>query len=102
MKILFILLFFTNFVFAYKVQGILKNTTQNTLSLQTNFDNNLIITILPQTTINIYGCGVFGNNKKQGNIQDLKKGSIVKVNGQKNGSIILAKEVLVECETRAY
>ncbi|TXE83773.1 hypothetical protein FPD46_01570 [Campylobacter peloridis] len=104
MKFIITLACLCSFAFAYKVQGILKNINPNTISIQTNFDNNLIITILPQTQIEIYGCGVFGSNKKQANVQDLKKGSIIKVDGNKNGSIIIAQKIIVECndQKRAF
>ncbi|WP_257914016.1 hypothetical protein [Campylobacter lari] len=103
MRFFLILICIGTFAFAYKVQGILKSTTAHTLSIQTSFDNNLIITILPQTHVDIYNCGIFGSNKKQANIQDLKKGSIVKVKGSK-GSIIIAEKIIVECDDqrRAY
>ncbi|AJC85398.1 hypothetical protein IMC75_02795 [Campylobacter peloridis] len=104
MKFIITLACLCSFAFAYKVQGILKNINPNTISIQTNFDNNLIITILPQTQIEIYGCGVFGSNKKQANVQDLKKGSFIKVDGNKNGSIIIAQKIIVECndQKRAF
>ncbi|EAJ0342321.1 hypothetical protein YZ28_07005 [Campylobacter lari] len=104
MRFFLTLVCISTFAFAYKVQGILKNTTTHTISIQTSFDNNLIITILPQTRIYIYGCEIFGSNKKQANVQDLKKGSLVKIKGSKNGSIIIAEKIIVECDDqrRAY
>ncbi|HEC1773371.1 TPA: hypothetical protein R1721_000915 [Campylobacter lari] len=104
MRFFLILICISTFAFAYKVQGILKNTTTNSLSIQTSFNNNLIITVLPQTHIDIYSCGIFGSNKKQANVQDLKKGSLVKIKGNKNGSIIIAEKIIVECDDqrRAY
>ncbi|AKJ54171.1 hypothetical protein CD56_07615 [Campylobacter lari] len=104
MRFFLILICISTFAFAYKVQGILKNTTTNSLSIQTSFDNNLIITVLPQTHIDIYSCGIFGSNKKQANVQDLKKGSLVKIKGNKNRSIIIAEKIIVECDDqrRAY
>ncbi|AJC91508.1 hypothetical protein [Campylobacter subantarcticus] len=104
MRFFLILICINTFAFAYKVQGILKNTTAHTISIQTSFDNNLIITVLPQTHIEVYSCGIFGSNKKQANTQDLKKGSLVKVKGGKNGSIIIAEKIIVECDEqrRAY
>ncbi|OCX43684.1 hypothetical protein A7X81_02870 [Campylobacter ornithocola] len=104
MRFFLILACISTFTFAYKVQGILKNTTTHTISIQTNFDNNLVITVLPQTHIDIYSCGIFGSNKKQANVQDLQKGSLVKVKGSKNGSIIIADKIIIECDDqrRAY
>ncbi|WP_257927839.1 hypothetical protein [Campylobacter lari] len=104
MRFFLILICISTFAFAYKVQGILKNTTTNSLSIQISFNNNLIITVLPQTHIDIYSCGIFGSNKKQANVQDLKKGSLVKIKGNKNGSIIIAEKIIVECDDqrRAY
>ncbi|EAC1840541.1 hypothetical protein MWJ18_001207 [Campylobacter lari] len=100
MRLFLILICLSTFAFAYKVQGILKNTTTHTISIQTSFDNNLIITILPQTYIEVYSCGIFGSNKKQANVQDLKKGSLVKIKGSKNGSIIIAEKIIVECDDK--
>ncbi|EAH6293150.1 hypothetical protein ACJMBT_001391 [Campylobacter lari] len=100
MRLFLILICLSTFAFAYKVQGILKNTTTHTISIQTSFDNNLIITILPQTHIEVYSCGIFGSNKKQANVQDLKKGSLVKIKGSKNGSIIIAEKIIVECDDK--
>ncbi|EHY0886339.1 hypothetical protein K2114_000708 [Campylobacter lari] len=100
MCLFLILICLSTFAFAYKVQGILKNTTTHTISIQTSFDNNLIITILPQTHIEVYSCGIFGSNKKQANVQDLKKGSLVKIKGSKNGSIIIAEKIIVECDDK--
>ncbi|BEK14750.1 TPA: hypothetical protein ACH55D_001101 [Campylobacter lari] len=100
MRLFLILIYLSTFAFAYKVQGILKNTTTHTISIQTSFDNNLIITILPQTHIEVYSCGIFGSNKKQANVQDLKKGSLVKIKGSKNGNIIIAEKIIVECDDK--
>ncbi|EAI1582525.1 hypothetical protein L8V90_06510 [Campylobacter lari] len=100
MRLFLILICLSTFAFAYKVQGILKNTTTHTISIQTSFDNNLIITILPQTHIEVYSCGIFGSNKKQASVQDLKKGSLVKIKGSKNGSIIIAEKIIVECDDK--
>ncbi|ACM64806.2 hypothetical protein J7D62_001142 [Campylobacter lari] len=100
MRLFLILICLSTFAFAYKVQGILKNTTTHTISIQTSFDNNLIITILPQTHIEVYSCGIFGSNKKQANVQDLKKGSLVKIKGSKNGNIIIAEKIIVECDDK--
>ncbi|WP_139451972.1 hypothetical protein [Campylobacter armoricus] len=97
MRILMILLCISTFSLAYKIQGILKNINQNTISIQTHFNDNLIITILPQTQIEVYNCGVFGSNKKQAHTKDLKKGSFVKVEGSKNNSIIIAQKIILEC-----
>ncbi|QOR01124.1 MULTISPECIES: hypothetical protein [unclassified Campylobacter] len=104
MRFLLVLFLASTFSFAYKIQGILKHTSKHSISLQTSFDNNLIITILPQTQITIYSCGIFGSNKKQANTQELKIGSTVKISGKKNGSIIIADKVIVECDNkrRAY
>ncbi|MBT0816093.1 hypothetical protein KJQ75_03975 [Campylobacter lari] len=87
----------------YTAQGILNHITPTTLSIQTNFENNLLIAVLPQTQINTYNCGIFGT-KKQINTKNLEKGSFVKIKGSKNGSIIIAEKIVVECDDqrRAY
>ncbi|WP_291950216.1 hypothetical protein [Campylobacter sp.] len=104
MRLFLLLISLVSITFAYKTQGILQNISNNTISLKTNSSDNLIVIILPQTQIEIYACGIFGSNKKLAGIKDLKLGSLVKINANKNENIIIADKILVECDDkrRAY
>ncbi|AJC88385.1 hypothetical protein [Campylobacter insulaenigrae] len=103
-RLFLFLILLINTAFAYKDQGILQNVSRNSISLKTNSNDNLIVIILPQTQIEIYACGIFGSNKKLAGIKDLRLGSLVKINANKNENIIVADKVLVECDDkrRAY
>lgn len=84
------------FLFASNYQGRIVWIKNNTLGIKNNQKQILIIATLNDTKIRNYQCGTFAD-KIQNSTKNLKIGNWVKIKGEIHNNIIIAKEIISNC-----
>lgn len=84
-----------------EIKGIINAVDNNAKTITVN---NTLLQVMPQTKIELDGCGIFGTDKV-GKFVDLSVGSFVEIDAfpNQNGAPLIASDIELKCvSNRAY